>query len=1348
MKKMIALLCVVVLAATAVIGVTSVRSSNKIKGLNDDVAALQKAAEADQQTIKTLTGEAADAAAQIEALTKETADKGTELEALAGQLTAAEETGAEKAAEIETLTAQVEALTADAEAKAAEIETLTADAEAKAAQIEALTQEAADKAAELEALTAQLAAAEESGAEKAAEIEKLTAQLETVNAELTEANEKLQQISETLSRKPADVQQEERVWQVGDKANGFVVTDVRSFALLNADIVLFEHEKTGALVMLMANEDTNRVFEITFRTPAETNMGVSHVFEHSTLSGSEKYPSRDLFFNLSYQTYNTYMNASTYNMMTTYPVASLSEAQLLKYADFYTDSCFHPVLLHDESIFREEAWRYVMETAEDDLTLAGTVYSEMQGSYTLQSAAGFNFEGTLFPGSTIGNSHGGLPTEIPNMTHADVTEYHAKYYHPSNSLTCLYGKFTDAEAFLELLDGYFSEFEKKEFVIEDANYEPIKEGVTASFEYGVETGSDTTNGSMLYYGFVCGEKDEDTMNRLDLLTTLLGSDGSAVMQNLKTALPAATCGCYVEITAPELAVVFYANGVNAEDAELFRKTVDDSLAQIAEEGFDRNEVDALIAATKLDILLIGESSSIGVSMIPNVVYYWASTGDVYGYMDFINVLDQFEENAANGVYEEALRSYLIGNTRTALVITNPVPGLKEEQDAALAQKLAEIKAGLTDEEIAKIVADTAAYANREEEETTEFIAQLQAVTVDTLPEEARIYEVNDTVNAEGNRVVNALADADGVGETLLMLDASGIPQDQVHYFKLFVQLIGELDTSAHTRGELSSLITRYLYDANIRVSVFDNADDNTYKPYLRVSFFALDEDMTKAYELVRELLFDGNLDDVQRVKDTVTSLKTGLKSSITSSPYYVPLYRAYAACKDSYSYYNYVTYLDYYAFLVEVEQQLENDPDAVIASLKAIRDYFDNSTGAVIGFSGSAESAANHQAAAEAFLAGLNKKEIEAQTYSFPKADRSEALVIDSAVNYNMVFASYEEMEMEGYTGALDAITSLVNDSFLLPLLRSQYGAYSVLHGASEDGVYIITYRDPNVQETFGVYGQVPELVAGLSELDQETLDGYILSAYAYYAQSSGEISGGMSAVLNTLECEKQEKVLQYMRELKGITADTVAQYADMYAKLAKNGMIATAGAASTVNANAELYNVVLNPFGVEDKSDSSLQDVNEGDWYYEVVRFAYENGMMQPVAEDRFGVTDDTSMGELCGVYCAMLGVANSPEESIALLAQYGVLTPDTTVDEKLTREDLIIMSYYFCALAGIEPGESTLGEYPDAAEADPELAGILAWMLENGLMAAHDGELKLAENANRADAAQLLVTLYNILF
>ena len=94
-------------------------------------------------------------------------------------------------------------------------------------------------------------------------------------------------------------------------ANGFTLTDERRFELVGADIELYQHDKTGALVMFILNDDTNRAFEITFRTPCETSKGIAHVLEHSVLDGSAKYPSKSLFFNLSYQTYNTYMNAET-----------------------------------------------------------------------------------------------------------------------------------------------------------------------------------------------------------------------------------------------------------------------------------------------------------------------------------------------------------------------------------------------------------------------------------------------------------------------------------------------------------------------------------------------------------------------------------------------------------------------------------------------------------------------------------------------------------------------------------------------------------------------------------------------------------------------------------------------------------------------------------------------------------------------------------------------------------------------------------------------------------------------------------------------------------------------------
>ncbi|MBO6041267.1 MAG: peptidase M16, partial [Oscillospiraceae bacterium] len=239
---------------------------------------------------------------------------------------------------------------------------------------------------------------------------------------------------------------------VGDEVNGFIVKEIRDFPLVGGTAVLFEHEKTGAGLVYIANSDTNRVFDLTFFTRAIDNTGLPHVFEHSTLDGSEKYPSKALFFNLSYQTYATYMNAMTQALLTTYPVGSLSEAQLLKYADYYTDSCLHPMILEDESIFREEAWRYRLEDLDDPLTIEGTLYSEMLGALDLSFSSHMNALRTAYPGSTVGNQYGGDPAYIPDMTFESLRNYNELYYHPSNCVGYLYGSFDDYTAILALLD--------------------------------------------------------------------------------------------------------------------------------------------------------------------------------------------------------------------------------------------------------------------------------------------------------------------------------------------------------------------------------------------------------------------------------------------------------------------------------------------------------------------------------------------------------------------------------------------------------------------------------------------------------------------------------------------------------------------------------------------------------------------------------------------------------------------------------------------------------------------------------------------------------------------------------
>jgi hypothetical protein len=123
--------------------------------------------------------------------------------------------------------------------------------------------------------------------------------------------------------------------QVGTVISGFKTIEIGNMDLINSKTAFFKHEKTGAELLFIQSKDIDRSFDITFKTPAVNDTGVNHVLEHITVSGSKKYPLKDVLFTAANQTYSTFVNAMTSQTYTTYPVSSMSEAQLLKLTDLY-----------------------------------------------------------------------------------------------------------------------------------------------------------------------------------------------------------------------------------------------------------------------------------------------------------------------------------------------------------------------------------------------------------------------------------------------------------------------------------------------------------------------------------------------------------------------------------------------------------------------------------------------------------------------------------------------------------------------------------------------------------------------------------------------------------------------------------------------------------------------------------------------------------------------------------------------------------------------------------------------------------------------------------------------------
>ena len=1108
--------------------------------------------------------------------------------------------------------------------------------------------------------------AAESSAEQTTEAETKQSEEASTQEPATEAE------TTPAETEPESPQKEAELPAVGDKVEGFVVKEIRDFPLFGASLVYFEHEATGARLMYIANGDTNRVFDLTFFTRAIDNTGLPHVFEHSTLDGSEKYPSKALFFNLSYQTYNTYMNAMTMPLCTTYPVASLSEEQLLKYADYYTDSCFAPLIMKDESIFREEAWRYRLASPEDPLTIEGTVYSEMLGAYDLQSAAAANFERAAFPGSTIGNVSGGEPEHIPEMTWESLREYHDRYYHPSNAIAYLYGRFDHYEAFLKVLDEAFAPYQKREFTFEDADYTPLTENVDTENAFPVEADSDTENSSAIYYAFICPGLKDDPKEELVLntLTDLMAADGSVLMQSLKKALPAGSFSTYIELNGPEDMIVFYADNVNREDKETFKNTVDAALADIAANGFSDDLVDGIVASLELSTKLAAEGDDIGVNLITEIASYHAAVDDPFGYMGYVDALDQLRGWNSQDLYKNAVTDWLGSEAVTVLSVTYPEAGLREKLDAEETKRLEEVKAAMSAEEIKTLVEQT--NAEEEKDDAAKYVKQLQAVTVASLPEEIRAYDITDETKADGVRYINAEAGVDGVGSPILLLDASGLSQDDIHWFALYVSLVGELDTTAHSKEELALLSSRYLYEGEIRLSLAEKAGTDEFRPNLRASWTAADEDLQAGYDLIYEILFETDFSDEETLSGLISQKKAALKSSINSSPYNVMLYRALGYYSPLYRYYSYFNSIDYYSFLGETETLVEDYAPAVVKQLERIQNYFKNRTNAVALYAGSASSIALNADLAAAFMAKLEAREITPAAYDLPAPAKREALIVDSNVSYNGVVADYKTMGMDGYSGDLDAVASLLSDGYLYPMLRDQYGAYGVMTGFIEDsGCYAVSYRDPNIRETFDVFEKIPAYMSGLDKT-QEEVDGYILSSYAYYAKAAGELSGAKDAALEALTGESQEQNLQYMRDLKTLTTDKLQGYADVYQKMTEEGLRFTAGGAGAVNANADLYDSILNPFGAADAGEVAFEDVPEDHEHYAAVRFAFEEGFMKPVEETVFGVDNDATFGDMAiALYVLGIDAAEDAAEALETLASYGIMPGSAKPEDPLTGKD-----------------------------------------------------------------------------
>ena len=128
------------------------------------------------------------------------------------------------------------------------------------------------------------------------------------------------------------------MFKVNEIYNGFKLLEESKIEELDSIGRLFQHEKSGARLLQIENDDDNKVFSIGFRTPPTDSTGVPHILEHCVLSGSRKYTTKEPFMDMVKGSLQTFINAMTFPDKTLYPVASRNEKDFFNLMDVYLDA--------------------------------------------------------------------------------------------------------------------------------------------------------------------------------------------------------------------------------------------------------------------------------------------------------------------------------------------------------------------------------------------------------------------------------------------------------------------------------------------------------------------------------------------------------------------------------------------------------------------------------------------------------------------------------------------------------------------------------------------------------------------------------------------------------------------------------------------------------------------------------------------------------------------------------------------------------------------------------------------------------------------------------------------------
>ena len=943
--------------------------------------------------------------------------------------------------------------------------------------------------------------------------------------------------------------------------SGFRLDRIERIDEINGTAYEMKHEKSGARLIYIDSPDSNKVFNIAFRTTPHNSTGVAHIMEHSVLCGSRKFPLKEPFVELVKGSLNTFLNAMTYPDKTMYPVASKNDKDFHNLMDVYLDAVFYPRVREDAEIVMQEGWHYELENADDELTYKGVVFNEMKGVYSSpDSVLERQMMRELFPDTTYGVDSGGDPDYITDLTYEEFQEFYRVHYHPSNSYIFLYGDMNIEEQLAFLNDEYLSHFDAIEVHTEVALQAPFTEGKVVSYPYSVGSEEPTDNRTLHSFAYVLPDVTPEHSLAFEVLThALLTSPAAPLKQALvKAGIGSDISGYYLDSIRQPMWTV-QATGSNLDKQADLQRIVESTLQELCDKGLDKELLEASLNSIEF---ALRESDfggrPIGLAYIIRMMDNWLYDNDPLELLHYEEALANIRKGLAGTYFEDLIRHSILNNNHKVLVSIYPERGLQERKDVEVKEYLATVKANMTSEEIEAIVEQTKRLKIRQETpDSDEALASIPLLELSDL--NPNIEAVERRESKIGNTTVHFVPTfTKGINYVGLYFKLNCLTEEELFYADILSDILGRIDTSERGYEALAKDINMNLGGLSSDITAISkDGKRDEFTPLMIVRAKALHSKLPDLCRLINEVVQKADYSDDQRLTELVQESKAiwdneafRRGNSIVSQRVMAQV-SAVGKFRDNGN-------LGYYQKISELASNPAALPLLPEKLAEVARKIFraNNVDIMFVGEEGELEAFENLM---KPFVETWDATELSDDVLQITRLSGNDGIVTAGKVQYVAQGGNFIDHGFK-HVGPMSVLETILRYEYLWIRIRVQGGAYGAFANFYDDGNMIFcSYRDPNLLETLNVYKELPQYLRDFTLTDRE-MRKYIIGTMSSLDLPMTPALRGPRAMGMYFSGAKLEDKVEFRKQVIACKPEDIVALADVVEPVLNDNHICTMG--------------------------------------------------------------------------------------------------------------------------------------------------------------------------------------------